>query len=606
MAPRKGSLFCERIAWTSRVEPSIRPCYTPRMSWPDLTELLSDLQVTHLSGPEHCQIEGVAYDSRKVLPGFLFVAVTGVHVDGHDFIEAALAAGARAILCEREPGAAVVPGAAQSPTIYKVRDSKIALSYVARRWYGRPDDDLGIIGITGTDGKSSTVWYTWQLLEMLERPAAFISTVAMNSSGNTQPNGLRQSTPEALELFGLLREAVDAGKEYAVIEATSHGLSLKSGRLAALAFQTAVVTNITHEHLEFHGSLENYVYDKANLFRKLKCAQRKALGSLPEAGSAIINAADAHALELMRAVLDAEQKPNPPRMYFYACVDRIPEKHRALPLALWADNIEDGPRGVSADFYFPTYSVPEAAGAPVSKAVHREHAAQAGYTRDETEHPTSDANRAAVESVRVHMKIPGTFTIENAMAAALAVHAHTGVRLRIILSRLSELVGVKGRMRVVDAGQPFSVLVDYAHTPGSFERVFPVFRQSCAGRLIAVFGSGGERDVEKRPIQGRIASEYADIVVLTNEDPRLEDPVSILDEIASGVGNPNCEVVKIVDRREAIHFALATAREGDSVVLLGKGHEQSVITRERKIPWDEETVAYELLAELGFKAAGRG
>jgi len=345
---------------------------------------------------------------------------------------------------------------------------------------------------------------------------------------------------------------VDQKRTHGVIEATSHGLSSKTARLEALNFQTGVFTNISHEHLEFHGSFEQYLYDKASLFRKIA---GESYG-----GTAVINAQSPHAAYLTRAAI--EESSSGARVLYYGLKEAIPGENRHLPLALAGENVTPGSVSQEIDFVY----VEE------NKNLRR----------------------------NLTLPFPGAFNCENVMAAVLAVHGQTGRRISEILDNVPKLQGVKGRMRAIKAGQPFTVMVDYAHTPGSFEKVFPIFRQAATKGLFALFGSGGERDILKRPIQGKIAGKYCQRLYITNEDPRLEDPQKIVDEIAKGVNNPNCRVIKIVDRRQAIERAFIDAQEGDMVVLLGKGHEQSIITPDGKAPWDEETVAYEVLAGLGY------
>lgn len=570
-----------------------------------LDELLGNIETRLLIGDLKRPVQGLAYDSRLVRPGFLFFAIPGVHTDGHHFLLNALDAGAVALVVSREPEQGVLDKAARlGSSLIQVAQPRKALAEASRRWYGEPEKALRIIGVTGTDGKSSTVWYSQQILEFLGYQSGFISTVAMQTEDESQPNDLRQSTPESPEIFSLLRTMANANKSEAVLESTSHGLSERTARLHGIKFQTGIFTNISHEHLEFHGSFENYLHDKANLFRMLRSGHA-SLESAPFPPAAVINAASEQAWYLASAAAEAELEGPPgecirPRLYFYAIKDDVPERNLGLPLSLWAENIELGLNSVSFDACFNTYSPPEAAASPSRKAVRKSPSQP--QNSESGDLLNSDLRRGQREQMRIKLDIPGRFTVENAMAAALGVHAHSGRDLREVLGSLSRLRGVKGRMQNINCGQAFAVLVDYAHTPGSFAVLLPALRKSCQGRLILVFGSGGERDREKRPIQGRIAAEYADLLILANEDPRLEDPVKLLEEIAAGVQNAQTEVKIIPDRTMAIREAFSIAAAGDLVALLGKGHEQSIILSEGKIPWDEETVAREELARIGFRA----
>ena len=526
-----------------------------------LQELISKLPVEYqlLTKLDDSNITGIAFDSRNCKPGNLFFAIPGVHVDGNDFVPSLLHSDPGGIIMSKLPDSQVIHQAQVKgiPLLY-CSEIRPALAWISKEWYDNPDDRLTLIGVTGTDGKSSTVWYIQQLLTELGISSGFISTVAMQTGTTPGPNSLRQSTPEAPEIFHLLNTMVNQGKTHGVIEATSHGLSDRTSRLAALGFQTAVFTNITHEHLEFHGTFDQYLYDKANLFRKLT--------TKPSAGSdkplAVINAQSPYARYLAKAVGDQHQ------IHFYGIKDKIPTENQDLPLTLWATQVEDSTNGVTGSLhFFDPADVPQ--------------------------------------TITVTLAIPGSFTLENIMAATLAVHNQSienhQPSLAEILRLVPKLQGVKGRMRIIQGNQPFSVIVDYAHTPGSFEKVFPLFRSITPGRLIALFGSGGERDQAKRPIQGKIAGTFADVLILSNEDPRLEDPMEILNEIAQGVDNPQVEVVKIIDRYEAISFALQLAQPGDTLVLLGKGHEQSIIIGNQKTPWDEETKVRTALIEAGYQ-----
>jgi UDP-N-acetylmuramoyl-L-alanyl-D-glutamate--2,6-diaminopimelate ligase len=529
------------------------------------TRLLQDL-ISKLSGEyqiltkvDNSNITGISFDSRNCRAGDLFFAIPGVHVDGNDFVPSLLDSSPGAIIMSRLPNTQLIAQAQEKeiPLIY-CSNIRPALAWISKEWYDNPDDRLTLIGVTGTDGKSSTVWYIQQLLTGLGISSGFISTVAMQTGTTPGPNSLRQSTPEAPEIFHLLNTMVTQGRTHGVIEATSHGLSEQTGRLAAIGFQTAVFTNITHEHLEFHGTFDQYLYDKANLFRKLKTN----LSTGSDLPVAVINAQSPYAKYLAEAVGDQH------KLLFYGIKALIPKENLDLPLTIWATQVEDSTNGVTGSIhYFDPPDVPQ--------------------------------------TIQVTLAIPGSFTLENLMGATLAVYNQSiknrKPSIAEILRLVPKLQGVKGRMRIIQGSQPFSVMVDYAHTPGSFEKVFPLFRSITTGKLLALFGSGGERDQAKRPIQGKIAGTFADVLILSNEDPRLEDPMEILNEIAQGVDNPQVEVVKIVDRYKAICYAIQLAQPGDTLVLLGKGHEQSIIIGNQKTPWDEESKVREALMEAGYQ-----
>lgn len=529
----------------------------------NLYRLLGDFLPDELvAAGEACAVAGLTADSREVGRGFLFFAIPGVHADGHRFVPQVLAAGAAAVVHERDlPPEVAADAAARGAILVKVDQSRLVLSRAAANWHGRPADALTLVGVTGTDGKSSTVYFIHQLLEAAGLSSGFFSTVAMQTDREVLPNGLRQSTPEALELHGVLAELRDHGKTHAVVESTSHGLSHRTQRLRDLRFQGAVFTNLSHEHLEFHGSYEQYRSDKANLFRELKPAL------FPNAVEpfGVVNRGDPNA--------DYFAGQCPYRVFAYASAlsGAGPEG-----CTLYADRIEALPDAVRFRLsYDPAAMAKPGAGLP----------GKAG-------------------SLDVALPLPGTFNAENAMAALLAAACATGRSPLELAVHLGRLRGVKGRMVPVNAGQPFAVVVDYAHTPGAYAKVLPMFRASCRGRLIAVFGSAGERDVEKRPMQGELAARHCDVLVLTNEDPRLEDENAIIGQIRAGAlsVDPAKEIHCVPDRAQAFAAAFRLAKAGDTVVLLGKGHEQCIIHADGKHPWDEEGAALAALADLGFRA----
>ncbi|MGA2480624.1 MAG: UDP-N-acetylmuramoyl-L-alanyl-D-glutamate--2,6-diaminopimelate ligase, partial [Spirochaetia bacterium] len=472
---------------------------------------------------------------REVEPGFLFVAMDGQHTDGHRFIPDALRRGAAAVLLSRMP-----EGAAETVSWIQVGNPRTSLSPLAAAFYGHPSRSLRVIGVTGTDGKSSTVWFIAQLLGMLGKKAGFLSTVSFQTGDQVVKNPFRQSTPEATEIHGMLREMVDIGKEYAIVEATSHGLSARMNRLGDVAFDAAVLTNVTHEHLEFHGSFEQYRSDNANLFRALARAAGKSV-SCPR--FAVVNS-DEPSADYFRAASGCP-------VYSYGV--RAPADLAA--------------RVVGADIGGTTF-----------RMIHRGREADA------------------------HVSIPGPFWVENVLAAALTVASILQIDPLDLAPRVRELTSVRGRMDYVDRGQPFAVIVDYAHTPGAFRKLLPWVREHTRGKVIAVFGSAGERDGAKRRMQGEAAAEHCDTIVLADEDPRGEDSMQILEQIAEGCAGRTRgkDLLLIPDRREAVRRAAAMARPGDTVLLLGKGHEGSIIGPAGPAAWDEREEAEAALGALGY------
>ncbi|MBN2354196.1 MAG: UDP-N-acetylmuramoyl-L-alanyl-D-glutamate--2,6-diaminopimelate ligase [Spirochaetales bacterium] len=501
-----------------------------------LSALLAELPDAVFSGVGDPVIRSLDYDSRRAGPGSLFVALRGVHADGHRFLKDAAGRGAAALLTEDDASGIGLPWV-------RVKDARAALSRLSARFFGEPSRHLYVIGVTGTDGKSTTVSFIHQLLEALGYLAGFLSTVAHQTGGEPADNPFRQSTPEAPEIHSLLAAMRDNGKRFAVVEATSHGLSARTMRLADVFFDAAALTNVALEHLEFHGSLERYRNDKANLFRALSRNPGKPHG-LPRA--AVVNADDAH----WRLFADAASEAGVTAVRYAVRRD-----------ADWrATDLSPGPGGAS-------FSV-----------------------------------RHGGRDLPARLAVPGDFNVENFLAAAAVVCAATGRAPAEVCALAERLKPVRGRLESVARGQPFRLVVDFAHTPQAFGRLLPALKRETAGRLIVVFGSAGERDTAKRRLQGEAAARAADVVILADEDPRGENPAAILEEIAAGCAGKKRgeDLFLIPDRREAIGRACALARPGDTVALLGKGHEKSIAYKDGARPWDEKAAAEEALKALGF------
>lgn len=499
-----------------------------------LAELFSNVPLQEVRGDMGRAVRGIAYDSRDAAPGFLFAATDGLHTDGHRYAADAVRRGATAVMHARP-----LDGIPPEVTCVRVTDPRAALSPVAAAFYDHPSRSIRVIGVTGTDGKSSTVWFIAQLIGFLGGRAGFLSTVSFKTGTEVVKNPFRQSTPEATEIHGMLRQMVDGKQDIAVVEATSHGLSRRTNRLADVLFDAAVLTNVTHEHLEFHGSFEQYRSDKANLFRALSPDRKKDV-TCPR--FAVVNAGD-------------------PSASYFAAATRVPVLSYGEGGDLAARSLRDDITGTSFTLAF---------GGEVAEA---------------------------------RVCIPGPFWVENSLAAVLAVSRMLGVAPLSLAPLLHRLRSVPGRMDYVDQGQPFAVIVDYAHTPGAFQKLFPWVRAHTPGKVTAVFGSAGERDREKRPLQGRAAADSCDTVVVTDEDPRGEDSMTILEQIAAGcTGKIRGEDLFLVpDRREALRLAFSRARPGDSVLLLGKGHEGSIIGPSGPSDWDERREAEGALASLGYR-----
>jgi len=502
------------------------------------------------SGAGDPAVSSLEYDSRGAGPGTLFFALPGLHADGHLFIADAVARGAVAVVHE-EDVAEMAPG-----VVYlKAKSSRFSMSPVAAAFYGHPSRRLVVAGVTGTEGKSTTVYLIWQLLRLLGKRAGFFSTVQESDGGEARWNPEHQTTPEATVVQRRLWEMAENGCAFAVVESSSHGLSPKTNRLGDVVYDAAVFTNLGREHLEFHGTWEQYRDDKANLFRALDRERGKKEIAPGGRGApepfGVVNADD------------------PSAGYFAAATSRRVASFSAA--------------GKDADIVLTAIE------------------SGAGGNWYSLRIPCEGA------CVDARDRLPGAFNAPNAMAAILAVSGLAGVPISEVAELCPRLEPVRGRMTSVGLGQPFEVLVDYAHTPSSFQAIFPPLRRradEAGGRVISLFGSAGERDTAKRPEQGRVAAAYSDFIVLADEDPRGEDPLAILEEIAAGVPSRDGafrrgeSLFLIPDRPAAIRKALSLARAGDIVLLLGKGHENSIIHADGAAPFDEIGEAEKALGEM--------
>ncbi len=480
------------------------------------------------------EITSLAYDSRLVQPGGLFFAVPGVHTDGRRFLADAAKRGAVVALGEALQETSSLP----LPYI-EVRDVRTALANLACAFYSYPARHLCTIGVTGTDGKTTTSNLISILLEAAGRHTGLMTTANFKIGGREWENATRQSTLEALEVQQLLRRMLDAGVTHAVIETTSHGLELR--RVLGCEFDVGVVTNITHEHLDFHKTLNGYRRAKARLFEMLDEKRDKGVGARPVA---ILNRDD-----------------------------------------------------VSYDILKPYCHVPI-----LDYGIDRPAAVRAV---DIQLHAYSTRFRVILPDTEMHIEtqLVGRFNVSNCLAAIATAHSQ-GIQSAATVQGLANVHGVTGRMERIDEGQPFTVIVDYAHTPDSLEKVLTTLRPLTTGKLMAVFGSAGERDVQKRPIMGRIATQMTDFFVITDEDPRDEDREKILREIAKGAEESGKregrDFLCIANRTHAIAQAFKHAEPGDTVLLAGKGHEQSIFIGREKLPWDDRRVAREQLHILGW------
>jgi len=459
------------------------------------------------------EISALAYDNRRVEPGTLFFCVPGFTRDGHEFAADAVARGAAALVVERALGSGV-------PEVV-VPSVRMAMGPAAARFYGDPTAELDVVGVTGTNGKTTTAFLVRALLEAAGRQCGLLGTVTSFVGGVER--SVERTTAEAIDLQRDFRAMLDGGDAACAMEVSSHALRL--GRAAGTRFAAAIFTNLTQDHLDFHPTMEDYFQAKRLLF---------------ETGPrvAVLNVDDEHGRRLAEEIDPARP--------------------------------------------------------PVTFAIDRE----ASYRATELESGFAGTRFTALTPdgpVALMTPLPGRFNVSNVLGAVAAVRA-LGVSLEQIAAALPQAGRVPGRFEPVDEGQPFAVLVDYAHTPDSLENVLSAARPLTRGRLWCVFGCGGDRDRGKRPLMGEIAARLADCTIVTSDNPRSEDPEAIVAEIVAGIAR---EVVVEVDRRAAIGRAIAGAQEGDVVVIAGKGHEQGQeYANGEKVPFDDATVAREALRSV--------
>lgn len=536
-------------------------------------------------------ISNLVFDSREVTKDSLFFALPGIHANGNNYIPQAIEKGANAIvfqdeldhelqlkiakaITKRQIEATVYEGNVNYfPVLIKVKDSRFAMAPISDYFYDSPSKKLVIIGVTGTEGKSSTVSFIWQLLRLCGKKAGFISTVEYSFGDEAIANPQHQTTPEAPIIQHHLNKMLENGCQYAVIESSSHGLSPKTNRLGNVLFDCGVFMNVTLEHLEFHKTFEQYKKDKANLFRLLDCHDhiKEIAGeklTIPSFG--VVNLEDPSA----QYFIDSTKK----QVYGFTTQGKAGKA---------ATNKEvDLPEIPENTNYFEGLNI---------------CAEKEGISFDVNIHENTDKN----ETLQLTANLPGAFNAYNIMASIIAVSKLTNLSYQEVASKVKDVAPIKGRMTVIEQNQPFEVIIDYAHTPSSFETIFPPIRKRCKGKMIALFGSGGERDLTKRPLQGKIAASYCDTVILTDEDPRGEDSVELLKMIAVGSQEQGKKLDEdlfiIPDRKKAIRYAFSIAKKDDIILLLGKSHENSIIYKDYVMPYDEISEAQIALSELGYK-----
>lgn len=463
-------------------------------------------------------IEGITCDSRRVKPGWAFMCINGVKMDGHDYARQASEAGAVAIIAERDTGC---------PHQVLVPASRSAWARMCANWFGRPAERLHLVGITGTNGKTTVSYMLKGILEACGHKVGLVGTIQNMIGDRALPSG--HTTPDPYDLQSMLALMLAEGCTYAVMEVSSHALD--QDRVEGCYFDAAVFTNLTQDHLDYHGTMENYLQAKKRLFRICR--------------TAVINRDDS-----------------------------------------WSSQMTEG-----LECPVVTYSIGND---------------KADYTaRNVCPRPDgSDFELVGARDIgRVRLMIPGQFSVYNAMAAASCACV-LGLPLRRVAEALGEIKGVRGRAEIVPTGRDFTIVIDYAHTPDGLVNICKTMRECCAGRLVTLFGCGGDRDKGKRPQMGQIAAQWSDFLVVTSDNPRTEEPLKIIEDILAGIqgGNTPCKVEE--NRPAAIRWAIENARPGDTLLLAGKGHETYQVVGTEIHHMDEREIVSEILESLSGPPEG--
>lgn len=486
----------------------------------ELSSLLKSLPEAVVSGDPHIEVKKIEYDSRDTAEGDLFVAIKGFQTDGHKFIDEALARGARAVVLEHED----VSRKSTKATFVKVPDSRRALAILSDEFYGHPSRKMQLVGVTGTNGKTTVSLLVRELFEGMGIRTGLVGTINYQVGGHSF--AASRTTPESLDLNRMLASMLESGQQAAAVEVSSHALALD--RVYGMRFQTAVFTNISRDHLDFHRSFEEYLKAKGKLFKSLDVSQ---------GAHAVVNIDDPASGWILRWT----EAP----VLTYG----LSQKAMIHPL----------------DFKLDWEGIKVLVKTPRGE-------------------------------LRVRSSLKGKFNVTNILAA-IGVGFVNGFELDSIGEAMGKIEKIPGRFEQIDCGQPFSVTVDYAHTPGALEALLGTIRELTSGRVILVFGCGGDRDKGKRQLMGKVASQMADLCFVTSDNPRNEDPDQIIKQITDGMNKGAYQIVP--DRREAIASALKIAQKADAVVIAGKGHENCQIIRDRILPFDDRQVVREILqAEL--------
>lgn len=491
-----------------------------------LIDIIRTLEVTSIIGPQDVEITDITADSRAVTNSSLFIALDGATVDGHDYIDKAVAAGAVAVIVSKPVQVN------DDVCVITVKDTRAAMMVVVPSFFDYPANKMRMIGVTGTNGKTTTTHMIRHILKNQGHKVGVIGTVHIMIGDTSYP--IHNTTPDVVDLQHILHQMVEEGVTYCVMEVSSHALAL--GRVAGVEFDTAVFTNLTQDHLDFHKTFENYLAAKCKLFEQVSSSNQHKSNK-----GAVINIDDAYG-------------------------ERVVQKTKAPTI---------------------TYSV-QGKGTLNASDIQMS-TKMSDYTVQYNG-----------ESYRVSMNTTGLFNVYNTLAA-IGACLQEGISMEAIDMALKTFSAVPGRFELIEEGQDFAVVVDYAHTPDGLENILQTAQSIKEKRIIVVFGCGGDRDATKRPIMGRIAAKYGDIIYVTSDNPRTEDPIQIVKDVEAGVKEAlrdGTSYKVIVDRRDAINHAIGAAKSGDIVIIAGKGHENYQILKDQTIHFDDREEARRALKEI--------
>jgi len=482
-----------------------------------LSDIIEGFDYRLIKGKLDIDITKIEHDSRKVSKGDMFIAINGFSEDGHCYVGEAIEKGAACIVVEKD----IDMFDDSNVTYIKVEDTMLALAKFSSNFYGKPSEKLNLIGVTGTNGKTSTTYLIKRIFEEDGRNIALIGTLGSIINGEKIENS--NTTPESLVIQKHLRRMLDCGNNYCVMEVSSHALDLK--RVEYLNFEVGIFTNLSKDHLDYHKTMENYYKSKLKLFNMTtKCN--------------IINCDDIYGERMLKEINS-----------------KVPILTYGInkKCDVYATDINCHSNGVDFKLNTPKGSIP------------------------------------------IDMKLLGLFNVYNALAAASCAICYD-IDLQTVKKGIETITGVRGRFEIIHIeSKDIDIIIDYAHTPDGLEKVLTTIEQFAQGRKIVVFGAGGNRDKEKRPIMGEIVAKHADVCVVTSDNPRYEEPEKIIEDILEGVRRVKANYVAITDRKEAIKYAIDIAKPKDTILLAGKGHETYIIIKDKVIPFDERQIVMEIL-----------